>query len=599
MRGSLRMNVVGPLGMLALLSVVSVVPDSPVADAAMRGDVEAVRLLLRDGADVNAAQGDGMTALHWTAQRGDVEIGKMLIYAGANVSAVTRMGHYTPIHLAAKAGSAAVIEMLVEAGAAVRTPTASGATALHFAASTGDAQAVAALVDHGADVDVRESESGQTPLIFAAANNRPDAIRILLERGADPDLTTKVVDLAVEAALGQAASKRQDEILAAFGVKLAEGRRGERQPGAGQELTPSQARAAALAAREVYLSGKAEPARSDDSRGEVLITSFGGLTALLHAARQGYRDATIALLNGGADVDRVSASDGTSPLLMAAINGQFDTMLLLIQRGADPNLASTLNGSAPLWATINSYWQPKGGARRPKQHDLQKTTYLEVLEALLKAGANPDARMTKNPWYFERQLEDTNGSTAFWRAAYATDVEAMRLLSAYGADPNIPTRKPPFTYATKITVAGVFMEGEENWKDPTGLPRIPVGGPGSYAIHAAAGIGYGLGLGGNMHVHAPEGWLPSLRFLVEELGLDVNQRDHYGYTALHHAASRGDNELILYLVSRGADVTMLARTGQTVADMANGPVERVPPFPATINLLEALGSRNNHWCVNC
>ena len=102
-----------------------------------------------------------------------------------------------------------------------------------------------------------------------------------------------------------------------------------------------------------------------------------------------------------------------------------------------------------------------------------------------------------------------------------------------------------------------------------------------------------------MHVHAPEGWLPSLKFLVEELGLDVNQRDHYGYTALHHAASRGDNELILYLVSQGADVTMLARTGQTVADMANGPVERVPPFPATISLLEALGSRNNHWCVNC
>ena len=93
--------------------------------------------------------------------------------------------------------------------------------------------------------------------------------------------------------------------------------------------------------------------------------------------------------------------------------------------------------------------------------------------------------------------------------------------------------------------------------------------------------------------------MPAVKYLVEELGADVNARDNDGYTPLHHAASRGDNDMILYLVSKGADVTAVARSGQTVADMANGPVQRVSPFPATVALLEKLGSKNSHKCVSC
>jgi ankyrin repeat protein len=86
---------------------------------------------------------------------------------------------------------------------------------------------------------------------------------------------------------------------------------------------------------------------------------------------------------------------------------------------------------------------------------------------------------------------------------------------------------------------------------------------------------------------------------VEELGADVNARDHNGYSPLHHAAARGDNELIRYLVSKGADPTAIARSGQTTADMANGPVQRIQPFPETVALLESLGSKNNHRCMSC
>ena len=98
-------------------------------------------------------------------------------------------------------------------------------------------------------------------------------------------------------------------------------------------------------------------------------------------------------------------------------------------------------------------------------------------------------------------------------------------------------------------------------------------------IHAASGVGYGLGFAGNTHRHVPDGWVPAVKFLVEELGFDVNARDHNGYTPLHHAAARGDDDLILYLVSKGADVKAVARSGQTTVDMANGPVQRIQPYP--------------------
>ena len=102
-RCSARWGVTGAL-LVSLLFSGATLPDSPVADAAMKGDIEAVRALLKDGADVNAAQGDGMTALHWAAEAGDVEMVGMLLYAGAGLESVTRLGDYTPLHLASKAG---------------------------------------------------------------------------------------------------------------------------------------------------------------------------------------------------------------------------------------------------------------------------------------------------------------------------------------------------------------------------------------------------------------------------------------------------------------------------------------------------------------
>jgi ankyrin repeat protein len=598
---------------------------SPVADVAQHGDREAVRSLLREGADVNASQGDGMSALHWAAAAGDAEMAAMLVEAGANVRAVTRIGHYTPLHLACRGGNAAVVELLLEAGSEVNARTSPGGTTpLHLAAASGSAEAVRLLLERGADVNAREAEWGQTPLVFAAAQNRADAIRVLLEHDADPGMTTTVLDLKKETKRMDAASDREHRVLASF--------RGKKK--AGEEPPPptaTQLQAAIVAGRELYLSGEIpkEEGNPDDERRRfrenLALDTKGGLTALLHAARQGHVEGVTALLDGGADVNQVSAGDGTSPLLMAIVNAQFDMALLLLERGANPNLASKENGAAPLWAVVNAEWQPRTRYPQPQEHALSKATYLDVMEALLKAGADPNARLTKHPWYMVYTdcgnrncgLEDTEGSTPFWRAAYATDVEAMRLLVRHGADPNIPTKAPPprrpraGTPSETIEIEGprpVQPVGPGLWPatdaasvepDPSGLPRVKPGDPGVFPIHAASGVGYGEGFAGNAHRHTPDGWLAAVKYLVEELGADVNARDYNGYNALHHAAARGDNEMILYLVSKGCDVKAVSRTGQTTADMANGPVQRVSPFPETVALLEKLGSKNNHKCVSC
>jgi len=126
-----------------------------------------------------------------------------------------------------------------------------------------------------------------------------------------------------------------------------------------------------------------------------------------------------------------------------------------------------------------------------------------------------------------------------------------------------------------------------------------VPGLGVYPLHAASGVGFGNGFAGNSLRHVPDGWMPAVKYLVEVLHADVNIRDQNGYTPLHNAAARGDNEMILYLVSKGADVKAVAKNGHTVSDMANSPVSRTRPFPETVALLEKLGSHNSHNCVSC
>jgi hypothetical protein len=213
MKTKLRVNVLGAL--LATLLVTAGSTDSPVADAAERGDVETVVALLRQGADVNAAQGDGMTALHWAAMSGNADLVDVLLYAGAATEATTRLGGYTALHLASQSGHAAAISSLVSQGADPSTTTSTGAQALHMAAGSGSVGAISALLAGGAEVDAREGVYEQTPLMWATAKNRVPAMTALLDAGADVNARTKVVDYGRMAQLDGPDRQARQRILQA------------------------------------------------------------------------------------------------------------------------------------------------------------------------------------------------------------------------------------------------------------------------------------------------------------------------------------------------------------------------------------------------
>jgi ankyrin repeat protein len=555
-----------------------------IADAAMAKDNDAVRSLLKQGGDVNAAQGDGMTALHWAAMHGDAALTGALLYAGGNVQATTRLGGYTPLHLASQTGTRAVVDALVGRGADVNARATTGATPLMFAASAGNSDALQALLDHGADANAAESANGQTALMFGAAADRATAVRLLLTRGASPGLTSKVVDLAGVTA---PEDKLQQEIRDAQTAKSA-------------KTAADAAAAGAAAGRPMPASPRAAPATGTIAgvtrayTYNELIGKQGGLSALHFAARQGGLQTVNALVAAGADVNQVSPADQTSPLLIATINGQFDIAARLLELGADPNLASEA-GIAPLYAVLNVEWAPKAFYPQPRASLQQNLSYLDLARALLDKGADPNLRLKKKIWYTQYNFDllriDEGGATPFWRAAYASDIAAMKMLLTYGADPRVPTSKP----AGRTRVG----DNERESRDISPLPQVPVGGPGVPPLLAAAGPGYGEGFAANAHRFAPGGMLAAVKYLVEELHADVNATDAEGNTAVHNAAARGDNDMIQYLVAKGADVTRINRAGQTTVDMANGPAQRTQPYPETIKLLEGLGAKNNHKCVSC
>ena len=603
MRPALGRYLTGAALAFALLGASVLPDDQALLNAARTGDVVAVRAALKGGADVNAAQGDGLTALHLAAQEGNLEIVKVLIVAKANVEAKSRIGAYTPLHLAAGAGQTLVVRALLAAGASPSEVTSTtGVTPLHLAAKALNGEAaVQALLEKGAPVNAREISSGQTALTFASAAGRAAAVKVLLQHGADPSISTEGVDLLQRVAIDRAATKTLRD--AAQQIR-------KNADGTSRTLTPAEEQQA-IAAQRKFLSSPEQinkviegfnPAslkgKGSFYKGgaefttmpvtETLVGKTGGMTALLHAARAGHIDVVAALLDGGANINQPSA-DGSTPLVISLLNGQFDLAMVLIQRGADVNLKTNTDGVAPLFATLQTQWALRFTSQpQPRAQDNQKTDYMTVLNALLDKGADPNVALKTHLWHWEWEGKiglDITGATPLWRAAFAQDLVAMKALVAHGANPNTPTTWGP---------VGLRPRRQEDGRqqEDSGLPFLEEGSPNMYPIHAAAGGGY-MGLGAFQQNNMPNNFLPVVKYLVEELGADVNQPDSWGYTPLHYAAVRGGNDLIEYLVSKGADVKALSRLGQSPVDMARGGMGGFflrAPYPKTVDLLVSLGS---------
>ena len=172
------------LGLAAAGATAAPARDLPLVEAARTADADAVRALVERRADVNSAEIDGTTALHWAAYRGDIETAQLLLEAGAEPEAANRYG-VTPLVLAAGRGNAPIVEALLDAGADPNTTLPEGETVLMAAARTGNVDVLRLLLARGADPRARESWRGQTALHWAAAENHPTAVHALVELGAD------------------------------------------------------------------------------------------------------------------------------------------------------------------------------------------------------------------------------------------------------------------------------------------------------------------------------------------------------------------------------------------------------------------------------
>jgi ankyrin repeat protein len=389
-------------------------------------------------------------------------------------------------------------------------------------------------------------------LFFAAGRNRADAVRLLLSKGADPKVKTTITKLervsvgvngeVLDDKKGSPAGGRKDASQA--GGKPTEDAKinAEKTPAPKPDDKVKDAYGFTVADRKKRVYGTQQ---------------VGGMTALLVATRDGQRDAVSALLDAGDNINQTSDTDHATPLILALINGHYDLAQFLLEHGADPKLA-TSDGVAPLFALIDVQWAPHTWYPQPVTAN-EHVAYLDLAKELLERGADPNAAIAKRLWFRSFANDETwfdvEGSTPFLRAALAGDLAAMQLLVEHGANPNLATKS-----------------------DDTPLM-------------AAAGIGWAAYWTSN----APTARIDAVKYCLEH-GANVNAKDAKGYTALHGAAFRGDNEMVKYFISAGADIHATTKDGDTVADSANGLFEHAIPHADTVALLEGLGAVNSHNC---
>jgi ankyrin repeat protein len=532
------MRKIGKAVTLALMLASSqfAVAQSELADAAMQRDNDGVRSLLKDGADVNAVQADGATALHWAAYHRDADLAARLLKAGANPAAVNRNGS-TPMWLAANQGDAAMLETLIEGGANANEELPLGRRPLMLAARSGVVEAVRVLLEREADPNAKETQRGTSALMQAADQGHADVATVLIEHGADiAAVSAPVMRDGRTAALGQSEDPRINVRRQTI-VSICEqptpdlnilrklALQGSSDQGSLDEALVELVKSGADLTQEAICSkferggiGFAVVAGGGAGGGG---GGFGGrqqrepdggeLTALVYAARSNAIDAARVLLEAGADVNQATRY-GWSPLLAATQNQNYQMALFLIEHGADVNLANK-GGWTPLYLATDNR-NIEGGDYPTRTADMDS---LEYITLLLDRGADPNARMIESSetrTVFTNQWLDENGATAFLRASQSGDIALMKLLVERGADPHINTE----------------------------LGVTP--------LAAAAGIGWVEGVTKERSI---EQTVEAVKLLLE-LGIDPDFQADTGRVALHGAAHKGATEVVKILVAAGANM---------------------------------------------
>jgi len=497
-------------------------PSSPVADAAMKGDLAAVKSLIQQKADVNVPQADGATALQWAAYDNNLALADLLLAAGADVKRANREGA-TPMYLASIRGSAPMLERLLKAGSDPNGAGPQGETPLMLAARNGNLEAIKILIGHKANINGKEELRGTTPIMWAASEGHADAVKALIAAGADINATSKPdTGGRPRNNLANPVTQRLNSGFGANGGRGgnkggAKGAGGRGNDGgvasaAGTDTPNGEAGGVALAAAGGFGGFNRGGGAADG----------GGLTPLVYAAREDCLDCARVLVEAGANVNQVT-NYGWTALLTATQNRHYKLAAYLLDHGANPNI-SNKGGWTPLYlATDNRNIEAGDYPVRAPDMD-----HLDYIKLLIAKGANVNARICGPQSTPERCTGDTtetrtnftmqwlfeDGATPFLRAAQSGDVELMKLLLDHGADPKIFTAHnvTPLAVAAGIGwVEGVTFE----WSEAENLEAVK---------------------------------------MCLNLGIDPNQADDEGRTSLHGAAHKGRPAVIQMLVDHGANM---------------------------------------------
>ena len=402
--------------LLALVSIGVAGRDVPLIEAAKQADLKAMRELLQGqgdvgDVDVNVAEADGTTALHWAVHHNDLdEAVELLIARGANVNAANRYG-VTPLALACMNGSEAAIVRLLKAGADPNASRVGGETALMTASRAGNVEGVRVLLVAGADVNAREATRGQTALMWAADQGNAGVIKGLVEHGADLHARSR----------GPASAEERPE------------------------------------ATRVYQRNYARTGRMD---------SF---TPLLFAVRAGHLDAVEVLLEAGANVND-TVEDGTSALVLAAVNAHWEVGAFLLDNGADPNIAD--QGWTALHQIVRTRTLNIG--QFPHPVPTGRLSSVEFTKKLIAHGADVNARMTVQRMRdgFRSRFNGLQ-ATPFLLAAKGADAEMMRLLAANGAD-LLPTNAAGSTALMLAAGVEMLFVAEDSGTNEDALEAVRV-----------------------------------------------------------------------------------------------------------------------------
>ena len=403
-----------------------------IIEALRTGDLETVSTLVAEGADVNAPQGDGATALHWAAHRNDLDVATLLIEAGADVNTANTLGA-TPLWLAAINGSAPMVERLLESGADPDVSLKMGETPLMTAARSGDLRTVELLLEYGADVNAVERERGQTALMWAVAQKHADVTRLLIESDADVYARSDV-------------------------WYQLENTAGNTNPSGNFRMAHGGSTPLLFVAR----NGDVETARVLVEQGADPNAAEAGYTALHAAVLRGQVELAEALLDHGADLNaviehgtagrRFSADYsirrqliGTDAFWLAAKYGEVEILRRLVERGADP-LVVRSNMTALQVAMGNSgsgleNRRDRIGNEPPDQADEEQRT-LELARILIDLGVDVNATSRR-------------GDTALHDAVRKSYPSVIEFLVANGADINGANQRGQTPLALAETVQGI------------------------------------------------------------------------------------------------------------------------------------------------